>query len=372
MKKRIISIAAACMLSISCLSMNNVSIDSYAEEAYYLTVEEFTDGYTKVETGNIFDDIVAAEQYGYIGYPEKYSIYAVSENNSYYYSLTPLYGAASFVISETADIEQVWNAIQPILEKYPFKHFITLDYLRLTRCCSISKADDQSIEDFIVQSESFMTDLINTGYISTIYPAGSMNSILYIVGSFEGYSLRFKDILEEYVNENLSGYSLSYWQNGMALIPDDNLTLQERFDVVQKIYEDIGIKPVFSTIDFGYDWVGNGISISENIEPTDPTEPTGTTEPTETTEAIKTTSATTTTPVETTTPTTATMPVTNPVRPVGDIDGDNKITVRDCAYIASKLAKGEKLSDIADYNKDGKVNVRDAAAIARDLAKGKI
>lgn len=57
---------------------------------------------------------------------------------------------------------------------------------------------------------------------------------------------------------------------------------------------------------------------------------------------------------------------------LGDINGDDKVNVRDCAFIASKLAKGEKLSDIADYNEDGKVNVRDAAAIARDLAKGKI
>ena len=57
---------------------------------------------------------------------------------------------------------------------------------------------------------------------------------------------------------------------------------------------------------------------------------------------------------------------------LGDANEDGVLNVRDCAYIASKLAKGEKLSDIADYNKDGKVNVRDAAAIARDLAKGKI
>lgn len=54
-----------------------------------------------------------------------------------------------------------------------------------------------------------------------------------------------------------------------------------------------------------------------------------------------------------------------------DINGDDKINVRDCAEIASKLAKGEELSDRADYNLDGKVNVRDAAALASSLSTKK-
>ena len=51
-----------------------------------------------------------------------------------------------------------------------------------------------------------------------------------------------------------------------------------------------------------------------------------------------------------------------------DINGDKKHDVRDCAYLASSLAKGEKLNYKADYNTDGKVDVRDAAAIAHELA----
>ena len=54
-----------------------------------------------------------------------------------------------------------------------------------------------------------------------------------------------------------------------------------------------------------------------------------------------------------------------------DVNGDDKINVRDCAFIASKLAKGEELSDRADCNLDGKADVRDAAVLAGALAWGK-
>lgn len=59
---------------------------------------------------------------------------------------------------------------------------------------------------------------------------------------------------------------------------------------------------------------------------------------------------------------------------LGDANGDGTVNVRDCAFIASKIAKG-KTSELpvnADYNSDGNVNVRDAAALARDIAQGKI
>lgn len=54
----------------------------------------------------------------------------------------------------------------------------------------------------------------------------------------------------------------------------------------------------------------------------------------------------------------------------GDANGDGSVNVRDCAYIASALAKGNAdiLTEDADFNGDGKVNVRDAAALANNLA----
>ena len=57
----------------------------------------------------------------------------------------------------------------------------------------------------------------------------------------------------------------------------------------------------------------------------------------------------------------------------GDANGDKYINVRDCATIATTLAKGNgnDLLDTADFNKDGKKNIRDAAAIARYLAEKK-
>ncbi len=58
----------------------------------------------------------------------------------------------------------------------------------------------------------------------------------------------------------------------------------------------------------------------------------------------------------------------------GDANEDDIVNVRDCAFIASALAKGnsDSLPQSADYNTDGKINVRDAAAIAAALAKGTI
>ena len=52
----------------------------------------------------------------------------------------------------------------------------------------------------------------------------------------------------------------------------------------------------------------------------------------------------------------------------GDVNGDGDKNVRDCAAIAKKLSKGEKLPESADYNRDGIKNIRDASALARDLA----
>jgi len=56
----------------------------------------------------------------------------------------------------------------------------------------------------------------------------------------------------------------------------------------------------------------------------------------------------------------------------GDANNDGKVNVRDCAFIATALAKGQAdtLPSNADFNEDGKINVRDAAAIANWLANG--
>ncbi|MGN1481740.1 dockerin type I domain-containing protein [Porcipelethomonas sp.] len=54
----------------------------------------------------------------------------------------------------------------------------------------------------------------------------------------------------------------------------------------------------------------------------------------------------------------------------GDPAGEFIFNIRDAAYIARLLARGEKpeYSEHYDVNGDGVVNIRDAAAIARNLA----
>ncbi len=56
---------------------------------------------------------------------------------------------------------------------------------------------------------------------------------------------------------------------------------------------------------------------------------------------------------------------------LGDANGDNKLDVLDCTYIARLLAqrKSIMLTEASDFNKDGKVNIMDAMEIAKYLAK---
>lgn len=87
---------------------------------------------------------------------------------------------------------------------------------------------------------------------------------------------------------------------------------------------------------------------------------------------VTTTSASTAqTTVSSETSTTVTTVTTPQTTITGDANGDNKLDVRDAAYIARMLASGKSLPMSADFNGDGKVNVRDAAAIARHLASKK-
>ena len=61
------------------------------------------------------------------------------------------------------------------------------------------------------------------------------------------------------------------------------------------------------------------------------------------------------------------------IRIDGDSNSDNRLNVRDCSFIAQKLAqkKADELPEYSDYNLDGKVDVRDAAGVAKYLAAKK-
>lgn len=55
---------------------------------------------------------------------------------------------------------------------------------------------------------------------------------------------------------------------------------------------------------------------------------------------------------------------------LGDANEDGELNVRDCAFIASKLAKEliNELPGYSNYNGDGIIDVRDVAALAKELA----
>ncbi len=59
---------------------------------------------------------------------------------------------------------------------------------------------------------------------------------------------------------------------------------------------------------------------------------------------------------------------------LGDADGNGRVSIADCRWIALRIAKRDELPvekyPAADYNKDGKISIRDAADIAKDIAKG--
>jgi len=112
-------------------------------------------------------------------------------------------------------------------------------------------------------------------------------------------------------------------------------------------------------------------AVSTTTETTVSTTATTPIETTATTTAVSNTTAEQTTTTETTSIiTTATTTTTEPIKIKGDANGNNKLDVRDCAFIASALANGtaDDLTEISDFNSDGKINVRDAAAIANHLA----
>lgn len=51
-----------------------------------------------------------------------------------------------------------------------------------------------------------------------------------------------------------------------------------------------------------------------------------------------------------------------------DVNGDDVVSVRDCAYIANALAYNMEVSSRADFNLDDDINVRDVAILAKELA----
>ncbi len=126
---------------------------------------------------------------------------------------------------------------------------------------------------------------------------------------------------------------------------------------------------IFTTVLFASLLLGSAYVSAEEVPTTEPTEAVTTTVTTVTEDTTTTTvtEITTTTVTEVTTTTTTTEAS---VYLLGDVNEDGIVNVRDCAFIARKLAEGkanELLLELADFNGDGKVNVRDCSNIANEL-----
>ena len=325
MKKiKFISAATASVLAL-CSLFPNVMINSSAEDSYYPNIEDYTDGYIKIETGNIYDTIIAQKNFGYVVECDIYIETDGKDVGPKSIAFIPEYNYAEFRISETVDIDEAWGVIKPILSKYSsFTCVYSESLIKECRHCLLKKNDNQSDEAFISETESLMNELKNMGYVYVFYSPGSIKHVFRYFGDFEYLNISNddqRDALLKYIDKNLPNYSLT---DENYLVPDSSLTIQERFDVVQQIYENVGVKPIFSSLDSDYGEVANGINLLEDFL-------------------------------------------------IGDANGDNELNVSDCAFIARTLAKRETIdvtvNPAADYNNDGKVTVSDAATIARDLAK---
>lgn len=61
---------------------------------------------------------------------------------------------------------------------------------------------------------------------------------------------------------------------------------------------------------------------------------------------------------------------------IGDADGNGRVTIMDCRWIAQRIANRDPDLTVekypaADYNQDGKITIKDASDLARDIAAGK-
>ena len=140
MKKiKFISAATASVLAL-CSLFPNVMINSSAEDSYYPTIEDYTDGYIKVETGNIYDTIIADTNFGYVVECDIYIETDGKDVGPQSIALVPMRKYAEFRISETVDIDEAWDVIKPILSKYSsFSCVYSESLIKECRHCFLKK-----------------------------------------------------------------------------------------------------------------------------------------------------------------------------------------------------------------------------------------
>jgi len=328
-------------------------------------------------------------------------------DGDYLYRAMPAYRSFSFVLNEGVDFENVDTRVNEIFREFypeenyndegeyvPFINAITSDdgitiYTSYFSNKPISSASDEIVTEAKKHSKDIMEKLNDEKLISAFYDFGEVYDIVQQDKPYDLLYWATDDItlVNEYIKENNINCTMEKISDYFyELVPTDDMDVVDKFNLAVDIYEETSIKiKGWGNLEDGFILYGEN-SLKENSSTTIPVETTVSTitpsETTETTVSTTTTTGLTTTPIVTTVITTTsevsaikttsniTTTTTEPKKITGDANGDNEVDVRDCAFIASKLADGisDELSEIADYNDDGKVNVRDAAAIAKHLA----
>lgn len=360
MFKKLCSVALG--VALTATSVISTSISSYAESSLSLNFDYTDFPYVSSLTAldKDFSDFLIGTDYDkyYNNFSfnvdtdydvkDYYSMYYCSESDKLYYT-HPAYNYLSFVVNK--DIEYN-DAVDEKITEICNEYFIetlkstlpTYSYYGPDICHYTS--DDGSIfysiylystNDLVVEtakehSPELMEKLNEENLISEFYDLGEVFAITEYNSYYMTYSESEKEIINQYIAEN----NLNCEFNHAWLVFNDDLTMLEKYEIGYDIYKATSIELAYNDteIETPMWWNIFGTNSLDESSGNNFTQ------------------------------------ITEPIKILGDANGDSELNVRDCSYISRMLANGKvsELPESADYNKDGKINVRDVSTLARDLA----
>ncbi|MBQ3566421.1 MAG: hypothetical protein IJA12_04500 [Oscillospiraceae bacterium] len=367
-------------------------------------------GFLNTVTASPIDNYIPLDDKGMFLDDHYYKMYytiSSATGRTYLRKMIPIFNKFRFVLKENVNYEEVNDEIMEIIEEYYPENdsdvtIKTNTYNEITTYTVsftskiILSSDDERITEAKEKSKAIMQKLNNENLISAFYDVGDIwQEDQYDYHEYFPYS---DDIditeIEKFIADNELNCTMQtgldwYNPNCYSLVPSAEMEFDEYFSVAVDLFEEFNIAPNLMDKDLYIEV--NAVDSLETLPASTPPAETIPTETTTTTVSTTVTTELTTEPAETTTVTTqptttssselttttttittitAPQPTEQP-KTLGDADGDNELTVRDCSFIALTIAQGrnDKLSDSADFNKDGEVTVRDAAAIAKSLAQ---
>lgn len=361
LKKIISFVSAFAILTMGSFSTVSLSAD---ETEGILTMDTFKEFFKPVDDGGLLGE-------SYYNGHEYQVFYQLYNSEVFLRQACPVYNCFNFILSEDAVYEGVHEKVVDILtDYYPDNNFnIPLDedeankhtpdtYIDITGnnvyCVyfdhNLTSFDEAGLKEKET-SKAVMQKLKEENLISAFYDIGECYDIkeYFPVKYLTYYGNYDVSAVEKYISENGFKCKLeaetadSKYSMHHSLIPDEGVEFEEYFSYAAALYKDLGVKQTFGT----YDIIT--LAYGKNALEDEPV-------------------VTTTVPVITATETTSTTVViiNDPEEPYEP----SYYNVRDCAFIAKKLADGkaDELPETADFNKDGKINIRDAASLAHYLA----